>query len=473
MNKRERWSPKRVEQEILEAMSILDIDYIPSVTGLRKCGKPKLYNAIRKLGLDYWSKRLGVPTASDIKWHTDNDIEQSIHQAMRELSLDRIPSKNDLDGTRFSWLSGQIYTRGGVKAWSERLDVKSAQEHYKEAGWWDVWENMEKEIRNAMHDLNINRMPTTNELASINRKNIVNALSKHGGSYKCAEQMGIEVSTQNAPSGWWTLKRIRSAIQPTVDEFGRMPTKKELDDRGLTKLSSVVSNKGYQIVANALGIDMKDCTIRQALNKENEVIEIIREMGLKAEPTAYKAPFDILVENQLRIDVKMGSRSTKRPNQFIFRMDAKNYQSCDLYILCATEGESRDTVDTYWIPADLIPFIKTTDTGLSISSAPRWHLWRNNLNILHSMLKKESISSSIELLWAVNRGYRASQDRAHLYYKYSNSWVLSCNNHASPDDLYNPKSNARQCHHCLTSYNQLQTLAAQLATISICESQKL
>jgi len=466
MSIRQRWSPERIEQELKDAMNILGLDHLPSATDLKSIGKQKLAGAMyNNGGIGHWSKILDVPTASDVKWRTDEDVLQAIQKAMEELGIDRLPTHNELANTKHSWLIMQMHKRGGSRAMAEKLGVAAAQGHYKKAGWWDNWVNIENELRKAMVAINTNEMPTISELEEYNFGGLVNALYRHGGMYKCAERANIPINRKQRPKGWWTTDRIRNEIQPVVNELGRMPTKGELDNRGLTDVSSTISDRGYEATATKLGLKMKDCKIRRAIQKEREVNSIIQDLGLDSELTSYKAPYDILVNETLRIDVKMGSRTQSRNKQFMFRMDNIDNPNCDLYVLFTSERETGETVDVYWVPADMMPLLRSTDVGVSVSDTPRWLPWKNNVSVLFKMLADQKIVEQVKVAWLLANSSRPTK---HLFYKDGDEWTLVCGNRVKPGSSKRG-GKVKTCSHCKRSYDLLHELKTDSARIDICE----
>ncbi|MDP9358965.1 MAG: hypothetical protein M3R02_27540 [Chloroflexota bacterium] len=99
--------------------------------------------------------------------------------------------------------------------------------------------------------IDLGRMPTARELVERGRTDLTNAIGKLGGYPQVASTLGY---FHHAPSAWTTIESLREPLAPIVLELGRMPRKRELIKRGRGDLASAVQKLGgYEVVANALG----------------------------------------------------------------------------------------------------------------------------------------------------------------------------------------------------------------------------
>lgn len=169
----------------------------------------------------------------------------------------------------------------------------------------------------------------------------------------------------------WTDKDIENGIAKVVDflEIERMPSRREIDDfYGNHALSNKISRTGgFFFWANKLGLQVKESESKLGISLEHQVMEMLKDMGFKCEMTATRYPYDLLVDNCVKIDVKAARKSKVGSSDvYSFRI-AKPQQTCDVYIaICLSESKTIERV--YVIPSIVLSGKKQLCIGAGHSS---------------------------------------------------------------------------------------------------------
>lgn len=156
------------------------------------------------------------------------------------------------------------------------------------------WSNaqIKDELLNVMNALNINRMPSTSEIRMVTKSSgLQNAIRRHGGYKYWCEELGINIKNSESKTGW---------------------------------------------------------------DGEMYAINVLLDMGFKVEKMPVKHPYDLLVNDAVKIDVKTGSRFhySKTNYYFSFNLEKKN-ATCDLYVILC-KGEGKELEKTLIIPSKVL-----------------------------------------------------------------------------------------------------------------------
>lgn len=169
----------------------------------------------------------------------------------------------------------------------------------------------------------------------------------------------------------WNEEKILQEVKKVVAKTGQktMPTHKELFDFfGNYKLTNAMAKrKGTKYYANILGLSIKECESK--MGEDNEFycsIQINEILGLDSQKTAPRYPYDLLVENSVKIDVKSAKLFKINNTQyFTFNLE-KTHQTCDLYVFYCIENDV--IVKTLIIPS----YILSGKTQLSIGHKSKY-----------------------------------------------------------------------------------------------------
>ena len=226
---------------------------------------------------------------NEIKW-TDELIESELTKFMTEMGIERMPTHTEFRENKRSGLAKAISENGGSSYWLNKLNLKRKPKVLK---WND--EEIEKNIKAAMKSLQIERMPSSNELKSLGRNDLHCAISKSGIKY----------------SGW----------------------------------------------ANKLGIELKISETYKGNKYEYIIKEKIERLSdhLKAEKMSTGHPYDLLINKCVKVDVKVSSPNMKNGRVHTFGLN-KVHSTCDIYV-CVALDEADQIERIFIIPSPHVQIV--------------------------------------------------------------------------------------------------------------------
>lgn len=156
----------------------------------------------------------------------------------------------------------------------------------------------------------------------------------------------------------WTDKDIKQAVINVVIacDLDRMPSQKECKNYyGDYSLSNAVSRRGggWYGLAKELGLSIKKSETYVGKIQEANVCELLLERGFDVERMPQNFPYDILVDNCVKVDVKASHLYRgKQGNFFTFNLE-KKFATCDIYILL-TLDEKDNIINTFIVPSKFV-----------------------------------------------------------------------------------------------------------------------
>lgn len=154
----------------------------------------------------------------------------------------------------------------------------------------------------------------------------------------------------------WNTERICKAIMEVVEMAGEkvMPSHKDMDGFfGNHKLSCAVSKHGgSKMFADILQLPLKSCETKFGEKFENLCAEKIQdEFGFDVEKTEPRHPYDLLVDNCVKVDVKAGkiTRTKDGREYYTFNLE-KRHQTCDIFV-CYCLNERNEIKKILVIPS--------------------------------------------------------------------------------------------------------------------------
>lgn len=138
----------------------------------------------------------------------------------------------------------------------------------------------------------------------------------------------------------WTQDMIESNILETMKVLGisRMPTRSEIIlVVGNPTACKITKTLGYYGWANKLGIPIKESESTTGRNGELYAKSVLEENGFCVEKMPTKYAFDLLVEGDVRIDVKTANLYHGKNGNFYSFATNKTVPVCDVYILIAND----------------------------------------------------------------------------------------------------------------------------------------
>jgi hypothetical protein len=130
----------------------------------------------------------------------------------------------------------------------------------------------------------------------------------------------------------------------------KMPSRAEAEqmyeNHGLA--CAISKTGGFKYWADKLGLPQGHSETKVAKQIESEVARILERYGFYTELTSTKYPYDILVNDCVKVDVKSANTSYVRGYPVHAYRLAKEKQTCDFYIF-----REIDTHITYIVPAHI------------------------------------------------------------------------------------------------------------------------
>lgn len=153
----------------------------------------------------------------------------------------------------------------------------------------------------------------------------------------------------------WTEERIKSGILDVVKilDLDRMPTHGEVrsvygDERLTNKISKT---HGYYGWAEILGLPMKGSCTQTGKIGEEYAAQLLNARGFDVQRMSTKFPYDLYVDNSVKVDVKHANIFTaQNGRQFFSFWLSKKFPTCDVYMLIA---ERKDGPAVYVVPATI------------------------------------------------------------------------------------------------------------------------
>lgn len=165
----------------------------------------------------------------------------------------------------------------------------------------------------------------------------------------------------------WTDEKIENEIYNVINvlNIDRMPTKTEI---GIVTKNHGLNNKisrsgGYKYWANKLGLDIKDSETRLGQEWEVYTKNIIESRGYYVEKMTTRHPYDLLINNNIKVDVKVSNYYHGKGFKYhTFNLENK-YHNCDIFI-CIGLDELGQVVKCLVIPSKYLMNKKQLSIGI-------------------------------------------------------------------------------------------------------------
>ena len=180
----------------------------------------------------------------------------------------------------------------------------------------------------------------------------------------------------------WDDVLIEKTIKEVIKKakINTFPTHSQIKKiTGNEALSCAISKHGgSRYWAEKLGLEMKQSESKFGEEYELECISRLKHYGFRCEKTPVKYPYDILVENAIKVEVKCGNiYHGKNGDFYTFNLE-KSKPTCDIFVCFCLEDER--TAKVYVIPSSIL----SGNTQLSIGKHKskydnfinRWGLFR-------------------------------------------------------------------------------------------------
>ncbi len=202
--------------------------------------------------------------------------------------LGHFPGQKDLTDRKRNDLNIAISRKhGGLLAVRKKLGYPDREE--KPAGYWQNWNNFEKEIRSYMKDNET--IPSENEFQRKGINSIETAIQYHGGRTEVRKRLGLSPSTRKPSEYWQNIENVRAEIKKIMHDeklttFPEYHYFRRLGHKGL--LSAInVYHRGIIQVRNDMGFDLiikRKSYWKKRENVIKEVNEFLKKHNLKRIP---------------------------------------------------------------------------------------------------------------------------------------------------------------------------------------------
>jgi hypothetical protein len=174
---------------------VQEYGYLPSSRQLQKRGNSSL---VANVAAHYPGKFTGLRQDLDLEllrrkvgyWQDTNNVTQHVDQIIEHWGY--LPGKTELEESGYSEVvSGIEKHHGGLRGYADQNDLIYSPRK-KEAGYWDNFENLKKEMLDVCKELG--HFPSTMELEVHDRGDISSAVQRHGGLITVRQTLGYKSS---------------------------------------------------------------------------------------------------------------------------------------------------------------------------------------------------------------------------------------------------------------------------------------
>lgn len=138
-------------------------------------------------------------------------------------------------------------------------------------------------------------------------------------------------------------------------KLGRMPSLRECETyfHNVALANAVSKRDGWRAWASKLGLPIKKSETYFGKTQEMAVAEILRTKGFEVVRMSQNFPYDILVNECVKIDVKASHLYRGKNGDFYTFNLEKPFATCDLYILCSLD-DNDEIINTYIVPSKFV-----------------------------------------------------------------------------------------------------------------------
>lgn len=237
-----------------------------------------------------------------------------------------------------------------------------------------------------MRILQLNRMPSRYELESINMGWLTSTIGRTGGFIKWANKLNIYNKNKKEPYKKWDEELIKEEIYKIMNKLNitRMPSRTEIisiyNDSSLC--GAIVKHGGYRYWANKLNLNLKQSESKSGWDCEEIIISMLKEKGYTIKRMTTQHPYDLLINDKVKLDVKMGSAYELKGSRVHTFGINKKYSTCDVYIIVAL-NEEQDKIERIFI----IPGFKLKIVTMSIGKHSKYNKYINKWDIIDQFIK--------------------------------------------------------------------------------------
>jgi len=186
----------------------------------------------------------------------------------------------------------------------------------------------------------------------------------------------------------WSDDLIQEHVLQVVSglKLDRMPTRKEcVKFTKSNALSAAISRRGggWYGLASKLGLPIKESETTTGKKYERVLKRIIEQKGYQVTQMSQNFPYDLLINECLKVDVKSGHLYRGKVGSFYTFRTGKRYATCDIYILVAL-SDNDELVKTFIVPSSNV--VNNTQISLGVNNS-KYDIYLDRWDILADYVK--------------------------------------------------------------------------------------
>ena len=182
----------------------------------------------------------------------------------------------------------------------------------------------------------------------------------------------------------WTEDKIYEELMQVIKISGlnRMPSVKEINEyTGNTRLSNAISrNGGFYNTAKKFNLTIKQSETLTGTKYQLYAYKQLKDKGYSAKMMSTKYSYDILLNDVLKIDIKVGNISKVDGYQVNAIGINKRFATCDIYLIYALDDDKK-IYKTLIIPAHELQL-----TTLNMGKKSKYDKFNNRWDIIDKYL---------------------------------------------------------------------------------------
>ena len=183
----------------------------------------------------------------------------------------------------------------------------------------------------------------------------------------------------------WNDEKVKTEIREIINvlNIDRMPSASEMEMvTGNAALScKIAKTGGFYKWADKLGLKVKNCETKTGKGYEEITFNLLKDKGYSVKRMSVKYPFDLIVNNKVSIDVKVGNVYMLKGSRVHTVGVSKKFATCDLYIVFAL-NEQKKVEKTF-----IIPGIELDVVTMSFGSKSKYDKYINRWDYIDKYLE--------------------------------------------------------------------------------------
>lgn len=156
----------------------------------------------------------------------------------------------------------------------------------------------------------------------------------------------------------WSEDLICNGVMKVKEglKLDRMPTRSEcVEYTNSNSLSVAITRRdgGWYGLAKELGLGIKESETTTGKRNEINIKQILEDKGYKVKQMSQNFPYDLLVNDCLKVDVKSSHLYEGKEGNFYTYRTGKKFATCDVYILVALDAND-EIARTYILPSSIV-----------------------------------------------------------------------------------------------------------------------